>query len=364
MAVSQKSTPVFWWICIFILPIVWILRFMVSIIFRLITLTTGDVWTSLQVWSELVQQDPFINVVKAWINWILWIIALIGIPLTIVGVIMVAKKSSWLVWDSLRFGWKAAGKTVWIRIAFLVLYFLLVFGLWFGWMSLLQTTTPWTFVSSYVQPEPQTETTVLVDDGVYYPESAAIAQQIIPWQELPYYGIQILTQLLWILFAIAIVSAGLKIVYGDWTLNFSDFFSRMRFGVLRRYILWMILYVIAMMIGLLLFIIPWIIVAVRCRYFMHAIVKDTMWPIDALKHSREITRGHFWEIFGLQCMQWLIQIPGGLALGIGLFWTIPTAYIADVKAYQILRGDSEPMVDKEVERHTMSLEEAEAIIAE
>jgi hypothetical protein len=60
----------------------------------------------------------------------------------------------------------------------------------------------------------------------------------------------------------------------------------------------------------------------------------------------------------------MIQIPGALALGIGLFWTIPTAYIADVKAYQILRGDSEPLGDKDVSRHTMSLEEAEAIIAE
>lgn len=360
MTDSKKGAWIFWWICIFILPIVWISRFVISIVFWALQLSAAP--------AVVNDPDSFLMVIKAMLNWILGIIGLIGIPLTIAWIIMISNKASWLVKTSLRFGWKAAGETVWTWVAFLVLYFVLLFWLWFLWSSFMQPTTPWTFVSSYVAPTQPADNLdriwFWIEESIANNWSTTVAAQLITEQMLPYYGMQVVSQILWILFAIAIVSASLKIVYGDGTLKFSDFFSRMRFGILRRYIVWIVLYMIAMILGFLLFIIPWIIIAVRCRYFMHAIIKDTMWPIDALKHSRKITKGHFWKIFSLQIMQWMIQIPGALALGIGLFWTIPTAYIADVKAYQILRGDSEPSVDKDVSRHTMSLEEAEAIIAE
>jgi len=50
------------------------------------------------------------------------------------------------------------------------------------------------------------------------------------------------------------------------------------------------------MLGLILLVIPGIIVAVRFSFFNVAILKDGLSPSLALKRSRQITKGNFWNV--------------------------------------------------------------------
>lgn len=114
----------------------------------------------------------------------------------------------------------------------------------------------------------------------------------------------------------------------------SDFTSNPeRFG---KFLLGNLLAGLIIAVGFVLLIIPGIILSIRLQFVPYLIVEKNLGPVDALKRSWEITRGHTWNLFlfGLVCI--LVVLLGLIALFIGLFWAMPTVLIAVAYVYHKL----------------------------
>ena len=101
-----------------------------------------------------------------------------------------------------------------------------------------------------------------------------------------------------------------------------------------------ILYVLMVLVGLLLLIIPGIIVALRFGLFQQAIVEKNLGAVDALKYSWNLTRGNGFGLFGFYFVSFFIVIAGVLAVLIGLLWALPTVWLAGLIAFRFLHSGS------------------------
>lgn len=97
-----------------------------------------------------------------------------------------------------------------------------------------------------------------------------------------------------------------------------------------------ILFGIAIVIGFMLLIIPGIIVALAYQFWSYIVIDRNLGPIEALKESARITRGHRWELLGFFVLILLLNLVGTLALLVGLLVTIPVTSLATVHAYRTL----------------------------
>lgn len=93
---------------------------------------------------------------------------------------------------------------------------------------------------------------------------------------------------------------------------------------------------IAVLIGLVLLIIPGIIIALSFLFATYIVVESGKGPIEALKESARITKGHKWALFMLMLALIGINILGLLALGIGLLVSIPVSLLSIAHAYRTL----------------------------
>ena len=99
-----------------------------------------------------------------------------------------------------------------------------------------------------------------------------------------------------------------------------------------------VLYILIVIGGLILLIVPGIVWAIKYQYYGYLIVDKKLSPFDAIKQSGKITMGHKWHLF----LFWLavigINIVGFLALIVGLFTTIPTSIVANAYIFRTLSG--------------------------
>lgn len=317
--VEKKKKASKWWrVGVFSLPLVWVLWFIVSLVFWLIVASsepTGDLY--------------FLNVVRWSINWVLWVLALISLPLTIVSIIMLARKNTQLAGKSIRFWWKWAKKTIWKWVLVLVLW-----AIW--WVALTQ------WGASYTMPDPVAlaEVEAQIAEWTMPPAMQALATMWVdsvvkPWKQGIYNARQVINGLLRLLFILCMTSASLSIVYSS-VLKLKNFADNLNAKTMLYYVLGYILYVAWVLLWTILLIVPWIIIAMRWKFFDMGVLKEWLNPIKAIKHSRHLTKGHVWDLISLTVMQSAIQVLWILCVVVWLLWTIPTARIADVKAYEIL----------------------------
>ena len=97
-----------------------------------------------------------------------------------------------------------------------------------------------------------------------------------------------------------------------------------------------ILSVIAIAIGFLLLIVPGIILSLGLSFVPYLVVERGLSPIEAMKESWRITKGHKWELALLFLALVGINLLGVLALGIGIFVALPITIIAFAHAYRTL----------------------------
>lgn len=88
-----------------------------------------------------------------------------------------------------------------------------------------------------------------------------------------------------------------------------------------------ILMAIIVTLGLCLFIIPGIYLALRLQFYAALIVEDDAGIIESLQRSWEITRGQGMSLFMLMLAMIGICILGLILLGIGIFVAIPLIYM-------------------------------------
>lgn len=101
-----------------------------------------------------------------------------------------------------------------------------------------------------------------------------------------------------------------------------------------------ILYGLIVLGGLILLVVPGIIFAIKYQYYNYLIADKGMGPIEALRHSGEMTQGVKWRLLGFNLLLGLINLAGALALVIGLFYTIPLTLIASTFVYRLLSKSS------------------------
>lgn len=109
-----------------------------------------------------------------------------------------------------------------------------------------------------------------------------------------------------------------------------------------KYLGMSILLALAVAAGLILLIVPGVIFALMFMFAPFIVIERELGPIDALKESNRVTRGHKWTLLGLVGLLILINILGVLALVVGLLVSIPVSTLAFVHAYRILAGHVEP----------------------
>lgn len=80
----------------------------------------------------------------------------------------------------------------------------------------------------------------------------------------------------------------------------------------------MLVYGLAIAVGLLLLIVPGLVALVRLSFTPFLIVDRQLGPLDAVKTSWEQTRGHGWTLFGLLIVSILVLVGGLLLLIVGV----------------------------------------------
>lgn len=116
--------------------------------------------------------------------------------------------------------------------------------------------------------------------------------------------------------------------------DFGDLFSCT--SMLLNYAIGSILYMLIVIGGFVLLIVPGIIWSIKFQFFGYFIVDKQLGPIEALKESSQITTGVKSRLFGFDALMGAINILGFLCLVLGLFATIPMTAVAAAFVYRSL----------------------------
>jgi hypothetical protein len=95
-----------------------------------------------------------------------------------------------------------------------------------------------------------------------------------------------------------------------------------------------ILFILMVFVGLALFIVPGIYLALRFGFYIYAMVDRDLGVFDSLRYSSSITTRNRLNLFGLSVFVFLIILAGVVALCVGLIFAIPVASLAWAVAYR------------------------------
>ncbi len=99
-----------------------------------------------------------------------------------------------------------------------------------------------------------------------------------------------------------------------------------------------ILTVLAIALGFIALIIPGIILSMGLAFVPYLVVDRGLGPIEAIKESWRITKGHKWQLLLLFLALLGLNLLGVVALLIGIFVTVPITMLAFAHAYRTLNS--------------------------
>ena len=279
------------WIFLVLSPIfVWLLRLIISAIFWFL--------------STLAIEAPLLILIKTLINRILGILALISIPLLIVGIVLLAKNKDSKIssWEVINY---ARNKSKKHMTRYLLWFFLLV---------LLQT---W---SSYIDALNEANPDVIF--SILSVVITLLSRRLVLW----------------------LAKVSLSIVY-EQDNKISNLFQWFYKTV--KYIIAYVLNMIIIICWFILLVIPWIIRSFKLSMVPYLILQEWLWPIAAIKKSRKMTKWFVWDMFIINLLAWLINVLWALALLVWLLWTIPLYMIANAYIYKKI---TEQFSDKPIKK--------------
>ena len=103
-----------------------------------------------------------------------------------------------------------------------------------------------------------------------------------------------------------------------------------------KFVLGYFLYMLIVLAGFLLLIVPGIIWMVKYQYIIYLITDKKMGPMEAMRNSAQITDGVKWELFAFLLLLGVINMVGFLLFLLGLFVTIPVTMVAMAYMYRKL----------------------------
>lgn len=153
--------------------------------------------------------------------------------------------------------------------------------------------------------------------------------------------IPVIRDILSMLMGIALTAVTLVIINGHIP-HYSQLLKPFKtYKVTLHYVLGSILYGLIVFIGLIFLILPGIYLLVRLQFFAYLLVEhENMGVLESLKKSMKMTKGKFWSLFGFGLVFIGINLLGLIALGVGLFITIPVTCIAYAMMYRKLSTET------------------------
>ena len=118
--------------------------------------------------------------------------------------------------------------------------------------------------------------------------------------------------------------------------NISDLF--LCYPYLVRFIVAQLLYVLIVMVGTILLVVPGIYFAIKFAFHPFIIVDEDVRAIESLKRSWAITTGSVWNLILLAIIVMAINFLGMLLLLIGMLFTYPFSMVAAAYIYRQLSG--------------------------
>ncbi len=111
-----------------------------------------------------------------------------------------------------------------------------------------------------------------------------------------------------------------------------------------KFILAEILTAVVVAVGLIFLIVPGVIAAIGFFFVQYIVIDKKLGPVDALKDSWRLAKGHKWNLFLFAVLIILVNIAGLIALGIGLLVSVPVSFLATVYVYKWLDRQDTPVV--------------------
>ena len=163
----------------------------------------------------------------------------------------------------------------------------------------------------------------------------------------PTKGIQILSGVLIVIqlfLTLGFIKIMLQLV-DDQYVEINDLFNN--FLPFISYFIAYFLYVIAVVLGLLLFIVPGIFIAIRFLFYPYFILDGTHSSILALQKSYKLTKGLELELFLFGLAVIALNIAGALFFGIGIIFTYPLTTMATAILFRSLQNESDSLPSKQ-----------------
>lgn len=135
---------------------------------------------------------------------------------------------------------------------------------------------------------------------------------------------------------------GLKIVDGK-PFGVGMLFSGGRF-LLKGFLAY-VLYMLMLVVGLILLIVPGIIVLVRFGMYQNAIVDRDMGIIESLRYSWNLTKGNGMNLFVIALLTLCVIIASCLAFVVGLLFAYPMIWLIWIVAYRWLQYGGRAVLD-------------------
>ncbi|EKD25252.1 MAG: hypothetical protein ACD_80C00097G0014 [uncultured bacterium (gcode 4)] len=272
-----------WWWFTFSPVIVAVLWILVSLVFRVVW-ATGD-----------ASAVGLLDVIKTFINRWLWLLALLSIPLLIIGIVFLSTSDKN---NSKKFTVKEIVK----HSRTLAKKHMGKFILWFALYCILQIISN---IFGYSEQTGQVELLNIIVTSIVLLGGL--------WLSLWYKNL-----------SLNIVNEA-KAKYSDVFVDFQKFL---------KYLWAYILVYIIIIIGVILLIVPWVIFALRLSMVPYLILDKNIGPIQAIKMSRKMTKWFIGDIFLLCILIWLINILWFIAILVGLLRTLPLGFIASAYIYK------------------------------
>lgn len=139
-----------------------------------------------------------------------------------------------------------------------------------------------------------------------------------------------------VLIAIGMIQVFLKISRGQQA-QYGEIFGGSKY--FWKFIGASILYILIILAGYLLLIIPGIIWQYKYGMFSYLLIDKGMSPMEAIKESGRLMDGNKWKLFFLQLLMIPVIILGVIFFGIGILVAIPVITLMSVYFYRIISNE-------------------------
>jgi uncharacterized membrane protein len=172
-----------------------------------------------------------------------------------------------------------------------------------------------------------------------FPQGADFIYKDVSSMEIPLLAISVIFFILQLITNVGIIKIYLSLYDKNEERDVMALFSGVNY--LFRYIWGSVIYGLIVFGGFLLLIVPGIIWSIKYQFFVYFIIDKGMLPMEALQASSRITEGQKMNLFLFGCVMMLVNFAGLLAMGVGLFVTIPLTSMAVVYVYRKLLIEGE-----------------------